>query len=32
VRLGWHGGVEWVGNETWTMLVDKVRDFINTLC
>ena len=32
VRLGWHGGVEWTGNDRWTALVDKVRDFINTLC
>jgi hypothetical protein len=32
VRLGWHGGAEWVGNDVWIALVDKVRDFINTLC
>lgn len=33
VRLGWHSGVEWAGgNEVWITLVDKVRDFINSLC
>jgi hypothetical protein len=32
VRLGWHSGVDWTGNEAWIGLVDKVRDFVNTLC
>jgi hypothetical protein len=32
VRLGWHTGVEWDGNEEWIALVDAVRDFVNTLC
>ena len=32
VRLGWHNGVEWEGNSEWTGLVDKIRDFLLTLC
>lgn len=32
VRLGWHSGVVWTGNEEWISLVDKVRDFIALLC
>ena len=32
VRLGWHSGVVWTGNEEWIALVDKVRDFIALLC
>lgn len=32
VRLGWHDGVEWTGNEEWVALVDRIRDFILTLC
>ena len=32
VRLGWHSGVVWSGNEEWITLVDKVRDFIAMLC
>ena len=32
VRLGWHDGVDWEGNEEWVALVDSVRDFLLTLC
>ena len=32
VRLGWHTGVEWTGNGEWIALVDRVRDFVGTLC
>lgn len=32
VRLGWHNGVSWEGNEEWVALVDSVRDFLLTLC
>jgi hypothetical protein len=32
VRLGWHNGVVWDGNEGWVALVDSVRDFLLTLC
>ena len=32
VRLGWHDGVEWTGNDEWIGLVDAVRDFVNMLC
>lgn len=32
VRLGWHAGVVWTGNDEWIALVDKVRDFVSTLC
>jgi hypothetical protein len=32
VRLGWHDGVEWEGNEEWIVLVDSIRDFLLTLC
>ena len=32
VRLGWHDGVEWEGNETWVALVNSIRDFLLTLC
>ena len=32
VRLGWHDGVEWEGNDEWIALVDEIRDFLLTLC
>ena len=32
VRLGWHHGVEWTGNDEWIKLVDALRDFVNLLC
>ena len=32
VRLGWHDGVEWEGNEEWIGLVDAIRDLLLTLC
>jgi hypothetical protein len=32
VRLGWHDGVEWEGNDEWVALVDEIRDFLLTLC
>ncbi len=32
VRLGWHDGVEWDGNEAWVALVDEIRDFLLGLC
>lgn len=32
VRLGWHKGVDWTGNAKWIALVDRVRDFVGTLC
>jgi hypothetical protein len=32
VRLGWHSGVDWTGNAEWIALVDRVRDFVGTLC
>ena len=32
VRLGWHDGVEWTGNEDWIRLVDSIRDCLLQLC
>lgn len=32
VRLGWHDGVQWDGNDEWIGLVDQVRDFLLTMC
>jgi len=32
VRLGWHDGVEWTGNDEWLALVNAIRDFLLTLC
>ena len=32
VRLGWHDGVEWEGNDEWIALVNEIRDFLLTLC
>ncbi len=32
VRLGWHDGVEWVGNDSWIRLVDSIRDCLLGLC
>lgn len=32
VRLAWHDGVEWTGNEEWVALVDDIRDFLLTIC
>lgn len=32
VRFGWNTGVVWAGNEEWVALVDRVRDFVSTLC
>jgi hypothetical protein len=32
VRLGWHNGVEWDGNDEWIALVNSIRDFLLTLC
>jgi hypothetical protein len=32
VRLGWHDGVVWNGNDAWVALVDEIRDFLLTLC
>lgn len=32
VRLGWHDGVEWTGNDEWLALVDAIREFLLTLC
>ena len=32
VRLGWHDGVVWTGNEGWNRLVDSIRDYLLQLC
>ncbi len=32
VRLGWHDGVEWTGNDGWVRLVDAIRDFLLDVC
>ena len=32
VRLGWHDGVEWTGNDGWVRLVDAIRDCLLELC
>jgi hypothetical protein len=32
IRLGWHDGVEWIGNDEWVLLVDSVRDFLLLMC
>ncbi len=32
VRLEWHDGVEWTGNEGFVRLVDSIRDFLLGLC
>ena len=32
VRLGWHSGVVWDGNQEWIGLVNGIRDFLLTLC
>ena len=32
VRLGWHDGVEWSGNDGWIGLVDAIRDCLLELC
>ena len=32
VRLGWHDGVEWTGNDGWVRLVDAIRDCLLGLC
>ena len=32
VRLGWHDGVVWTGNELWIRLVDLIRDKLLDLC
>ena len=32
VRLGWHDGVEWTGNEEWVGLVNAIRDCLLQLC
>ena len=32
VRLGWHDGVEWTGNDAWIRLVDAIRDCLLELC
>ena len=32
VRLGWHSGVVWEGNQEWIGLVNGIRDFLLTLC
>lgn len=32
VRLGWHDGQVWNGNEEWIELVNSIRDFLLKLC
>lgn len=32
VRLAWHDGVEWTGNDVWIALVNEIRDFLLTMC
>jgi hypothetical protein len=32
VRLGWHDGVEWTGNDGWVVLVNAIRDRLLELC
>jgi hypothetical protein len=32
VRLGWHDGVVWTGNDGWVRLVDSIREFLLGLC
>ncbi len=32
VRLGWHDGVAWTGNDGWVRLVDSIREFLLGLC
>jgi hypothetical protein len=32
VRLAWHNGVVWDGNDGWIALVNSIRDLLLTLC
>ena len=32
VRLAWHNGVVWDGNDGWIVLVNSIRDLLLTLC